>query len=150
ALFLTRSDRTPGTYYLIDMASFKLRKLFDVAEWIRPEQMAEMKPITYKSRDGLTIHGYLTLPPTSAGTNLPMVVHPHGGPLLRDTWEFDPEVQFLANRGYAVLQMNFRGSSGYGKAFREAGYKQWGLKQQDDITDGVKWAIEQGIADPKR
>jgi dipeptidyl aminopeptidase/acylaminoacyl peptidase len=79
-----------------------------------------------------------------------MVVNPHGGPLVRDTWGFDPEVQFLANRGYAVLQMNFRGSAGYGKAFREAGYKQWGLKQQDDITDGVKWTIAQGIADPRR
>jgi dipeptidyl aminopeptidase/acylaminoacyl peptidase len=150
ALVLAYSDRTPGIYYLFDIAGSKLRKLFDVADWIHPSEMAEMKPIEYKSRDGLTIHGYLTLPLKSTGKNLPMVVNPHGGPLTRDVWEFDPAVQFLANRGYAVLQMNFRGSTGYGKTFREAGYKQWGLKQQDDITDGVKWAIAQGIADPKR
>jgi len=150
ALFLARNDRTPGTYYLVDMASSKLRKLFNVADWIHPDQMAEMKPIEYQARDGLTIHGYLTLPRDRPGKNLPMVVNPHGGPLVRDTWGFDPEVQFLANRGYAVLQMNFRGSAGYGKAFREADYKQWGLKQQDDITHGVKWTIAQGIADPRR
>jgi dipeptidyl aminopeptidase/acylaminoacyl peptidase len=150
AIFLASNDRTPGVFYLVDTASGKIKKLSDVAEWIHPEEMCEMRPIQYKARDGLTIHGYLTLPLGSSGKNLPMVVNPHGGPTLRDVWGFDSEVQFLANRGYAVLRVNFRGSAGYGKKFLEAGFKQWGLKQQDDITDGVKWAIDQGIADPKR
>ncbi len=149
-LFLASSDRKPGVFYLLDSATMKMEKLFDKADWIDPEEMAEMKPIQYKSRDGLTIHGYLTLPKGGTGKALPLIVNPHGGPMVRDEWGFDPEVQFFANRGYAVLRMNFRGSPGYGKKFLEAGYKQWGSKQQDDITDGVKWAIEQGIADPKR
>ena len=149
-IFAAQSDRAPGTFYLLNNATLKLEKLFDTAEWISPQEMAEMKPIQYKARDGLLIHGYLTLPPGSTGKALPLIVNPHGGPIARDVWGFDPEVQFFANRGYAVLRMNFRGSSGYGRAFLEAGYRQWGLKQQDDITDGVKWAIEQGIADPKR
>ena len=149
-IFQAFSDRTPGTYHLLHMASNKLEKLFDVAERIKVEQMAEMKPVQYQSRDGLTIHGYLALPLGTSGKNLPLIVNPHGGPWVRDSWIFNPEVQFFANRGYAVLQMNFRGSSGYGKSFLRAGYKQWGRKMQDDITDGVKWAIEQGIADPKR
>jgi dipeptidyl aminopeptidase/acylaminoacyl peptidase len=150
AVFLASSDRSPGTYYLMDTKSMGLEKLFELAEWIHPQDMAEMKPIQYKARDGLTIHGYLTVPNGSSGKNLPMIVNPHGGPQDRDVWGFDPEVQFLANRGYAVLRMNFRGSIGYGESFRKAGNLEWGLKQQDDITDGVKWAIEQGIADPKR
>src|SRR5213075_1501961 len=109
-----------------------------------------MRPIEYKARDGLTIHGYLTLPPESPGKNLPMIVMPHGGPNVRDTWDFDSSVQFLANRGYAVLRMNFRGSTGYGLKFLRAGFKEWGGKMQDDITDGVKWAISEGIADKNR
>src|SRR5207344_3649336 len=92
----------------------------------------------------------LTLPRDSNGKSLPMIVLPHGGPNARDSWGFDQDSQFLANRGYAVLQMNFRGSTGYGRRFLKAGDRQWGLKMQDDVTDGVKWAIEQGIADPKR
>ena len=111
--------------------------------------MAEMKPITYAARDGLTIHGYLTLPVGAEAKNLPVVVNPHGGPWARDRWGFNPEVQFLANRGYAVLQTNFRGSTGYGRAFWEASFRQWGLRMQDDITDGVNYLIEQGIADPE-
>jgi len=150
AIFLARSDRTPGTYYLLDTKSTRLEKLFEKAEWIQPEEMAEMTPIEYKARDGLTIHGYLTLPKGSTGKNLPMIVNPHGGPRARDVWGFDNEVQFLANRGYAVLQVNFRGSTGYGKSFLKAGNRQWGMKQQDDITDGVQWAVQRGIADPKR
>jgi dipeptidyl aminopeptidase/acylaminoacyl peptidase len=150
AVVRASSDRTPGTFYFLDTVNLKMEKLFDLAEWIHADDMAEMKPIEYVARDGLKIHGYLTLPKGSKGKNLPMIVNPHGGPQVRDTWGFDPEVQFFANRGYAVLRMNFRGSPGYGKAFLEAGYKQWGLKQQDDITDGVKWAIAEGIADPKR
>ena len=149
-LFLATSDRNPGTYYLFDTASNKLEELFPTCPRIKPDQMASMTPIQYQARDGLTIHGYLTLPRGSDGRNLPLIVNPHGGPQARDHWGYNPEVQFLASRGYAVLQMNFRGSTGYGRAFQKAGYKQWGLKMQDDITDGVHWAIEKGIADPKR
>ena len=112
--------------------------------------MASMQPIHYKSSDGLTIHGYLTVPVGEKAKNLPVVVNPHGGPWARDYWGYNPEVQFLANRGYAVLQMNFRSSTGYGKEFWTKGFKQWGKKMQDDITDGVQWLISQGIADPKR
>jgi predicted dienelactone hydrolase len=109
-----------------------------------------MKPVTYQSRDGLTIHGYLTLPLGVAAKNLPVVVNPHGGPWARDQWGFNPEVQFLANRGYAVLQVNFRGSTGYGRKFFESSFKQWGRAMQDDVSDGVKWLIAQGIADSSR
>jgi dipeptidyl aminopeptidase/acylaminoacyl peptidase len=121
-----------------------------VAPWLNPDQLAPMKSIEYKSRDGLTIHGYLTLPLGREPKNLPAVVIPHGGPWARDTWGYDPEVQFLANRGYAVLQMNFRGSTGYGRKFWEASFKQWGKTMQDDITDGVQWLTKQGVADPKK
>jgi len=109
-----------------------------------------MKPIQYISRDSITIHGYLTLPVGVKAKNLPVVFNPHGGPWARDYWGFNPEVQFLANRGYAVLQMNFRGSTGYGKNFVNISYKQWGRTMQNDITDGVKWLIDQGIADKNR
>ena len=119
------SDRTLGARYLYDAASKKLTKLAEIAPWLPEGDLAEMKPITYKARDGLTIHGYLTLP-HGDGKNLPLVVNPHGGPWARDSWGYDPEVQFLANRGYGVLQINFRGSTGYGRAFWEASFKQWG------------------------
>jgi dipeptidyl aminopeptidase/acylaminoacyl peptidase len=109
-----------------------------------------MKPYAYKARDGLDIPAYLTLPPGKAAKQLPLVVFPHGGPMARDAMTFNPETQFFANRGYAVFQPNFRGSSGYGKKFMEAGFGQWGLKMQDDVTDGVKKLIADGIVDPKR
>ena len=112
--------------------------------------MAEMKPVEYQARDGVTIHGYLTLPKGRDPKNLPVVVNPHGGPWARDEWGFNPEVQFLANRGYAVFQTNYRGSTGYGRKFWELSFKQWGGAMQDDITDGTKWLIQQGIADPAR
>jgi dipeptidyl aminopeptidase/acylaminoacyl peptidase len=143
-------DRTRGSYYLYDVQSKAIRKLADLGPWLHADQLAEMKPIEYQSRDGLTIHGYLTLPKGRDPKNLPVVVNPHGGPWVRDDWGFNPEVQFLANRGYAVLQTNYRGSSGYGRKFFEAGFKQWGGTMQDDITDGVKWIVQQGTADPKR
>ena len=146
----TYSDKSRGSYYFYDLNSKEFRKLADISPWLKEEYMASMKPIKFTSRDGLTIHGYLTLPKGVEPKNLPVVVNPHGGPWFRDTWGFNPEVQFLANRGYAVLQINFRGSTGYGKKFWEASFKQWGKKMQDDITDGVKWLINQGIADPKR
>ncbi len=145
-----RNDRTRGTYYLYDKAKAKLDKLTDVAPWLDAKQLAEMKPIAYQSRDGLTIHGYLTLPAGVPAKGLPVVVNPHGGPWSRDDWRFNPEVQFLANRGYAVLQINFRGSTGYGRKFWAASFKEWGGKMQDDVSDGVKYLISQGIADPKR
>lgn len=146
----TYSDRSLGAYYFYDKKKDELTKIQDVSPWIDENQMAEIKPISYRSRDGLIIHGYLTLPKGVEAKNLPVVVNPHGGPWARDNWGFNPEVQFLANRGYAVLQMNFRGSTGYGRKFWEASFKQWGLNMQNDITDGVYWLIEQGIADPKR
>lgn len=113
-------------------------------------ELAEPRAIHYLARDGRKIHGYLTLPPGSSGENLPAVLLPHGGPWIRDRLEFNREVLFLASRGYAVLQMNFRGSSGYGNEHMSAGYKRYGLEMQDDITDGAAWLVEQGIADPKR
>ena len=147
----TFSDKTTGSYYLYDRGTKELTLLANVTPWIQPEAMAHMKPIQYKASDGLTIYGYLTLPAGKEDAkNLPVVINPHGGPWARDYWGYNPEVQFLANRGYAVLQMNFRGSVGYGKAFWTKGFKEWGKKMQDDITDGVRWLIDEGIADPKR
>ena len=144
------SDKIRGHYYLYDEIKDRLTFLIDVSPWLDPEKLASMKPIKYKSRDGLTINGYLTLPEGTDGKNLPVVVNPHGGPWSRDVWMFDPESQFLANRGYAVFQMEFRGSTGYGKSFFTKSFKEWGRKMQDDVTDGVQWLISQGIADPKR
>ncbi|MCK4662910.1 MAG: S9 family peptidase [Bacteroidales bacterium] len=146
----TYSDKTRGAYYLYDKNNDKLEKIHDVSPWLDEDVMADMKPIQYTSRDGLTINGYLTLPKGKEHKNLPVVINPHGGPWARDYWGFRPEIQFLANRGFAVLQMNFRGSTGYGKEFWKASFRQWGLTMQDDITDGVNWLIEQGIADKNR
>jgi dipeptidyl aminopeptidase/acylaminoacyl peptidase len=144
------SDRTPGGRYIYDAKADTMTLLAEINSKIAAADMAPMKPISYTSRDGLTIHGYLTLPVGREPKQLPCVVNPHGGPWARDIWGYNPEVQFLANRGYCVLQMNFRGSTGYGRKFWEASFGQWGLKMQDDITDGVQWLIAQGIADPKR
>ncbi|MBL8521786.1 MAG: S9 family peptidase [Betaproteobacteria bacterium] len=146
----TFSDKTRGKRYLYDKAANKFSFLADVSPWLPEAELADMKPVTYTTRDGLTINGYLTLPKGVAAKNLPVVINPHGGPWARDVWRFNPEVQFLANRGYAVFQMNFRGSTGYGRKFWEASFKQWGKKMQDDVTDGVEWLKQQGIADPKR
>lgn len=152
-LVRTYSDRSLGAYYLFDTKKDKLTKLSDVSPWLNEKDLCEMKPIQYQSRDGLTIHGYLTLPKLPRNQpmrRLPVVVNPHGGPWVRDTWGYNPEVQFLANRGYAVLQVNYRGSTGYGRAFWERSFKQWGRAMQNDISDGVQWLINEGIADPKR
>ena len=146
----TFSDRSLGAFYLYDSPSGDLTKLADRAPWLPEDQLSEMKPIEYQAQDGLTIHGYLTLPQGREPKDLPVVINPHGGPWHRDSWTFIPEVQFLANRGVAVMQMNFRGSTGYGRKFWEAGFKEWGGKMQDDITDGVHWLIRRGIADPER
>lgn len=144
------SDRTPGVRYLYDARADTLTQLGEINPWLREADMAEVRPIQFQSRDGLTIHGYVALPPGQEPRNLPCIVNPHGGPWARDSWGYNPELQFLANRGYCVLQLNFRGSTGYGRAFWEAGFGQWGLAMQDDITDGVQWLIDEGIADPAR
>lgn len=149
-LYRTFSDRTLGSYYSYDRKADKVEKIADIAPWLDESKLSEMKPVSYKARDGQTIHGYLTLPQGKDPKNLPVIVNPHGGPWARDSWGFNPEVQFLASRGYAVLQMNFRGSTGYGKEFLYLGNKQWGKAMQDDITDGVKWLIAEGIADKDR
>ena len=150
ALVRTFNDKTRGAYYLYNTETKELSKLADISPWLDPLKMADMIPISYKSRDGLTINGYLTLPKDSSDKNLPVIVNPHGGPWARNRWGFNSEVQFLANRGYAVLQMNFRGSTGYGRNFKEIGFKQWGKTMQDDVTDGVYWLINEGIADKDR
>lgn len=146
----TYTDRNPGSFYLYSIDDDKLVKLSDVNSSLKVENMAEMKPISYKTRDGLTVYGYLTLPRGMPSKNLPVVVMPHGGPDTRNSWGYNSEVQFLASRGYAVFQVNFRGSKGYGKDFWIAGFKEWGAKMQDDITDGVHWLVKQKIADPAR
>ncbi|HTA62572.1 MAG TPA: prolyl oligopeptidase family serine peptidase [Bacteroidia bacterium] len=144
------SDRMPGKTYLYDFITKEIKEAANPCPWIIEKQMSHTKPITYTARDGLLIHGYLTLPIGLEAKNLPVIVHPHGGPWSRDEWGYDSEVQFLANRGYAVLQVNFRGGTGYGKKFYVAGFKQWGGKMQDDITDGIEWLKKEGVADPKR
>jgi dipeptidyl aminopeptidase/acylaminoacyl peptidase len=149
-LITVSSDRSYGSYYFYDLTTGSFTKLADISPWLKEDDLAEMKPIKYIARDGKVINGYLTLPKGVPAKNLPVVINPHGGPWARDEWGFNPEVQFLANRGYAVLQMNFRGSVGYGRKFWESSFKQWGKTMQDDITDGVNWMISQGFADPKR
>jgi dipeptidyl aminopeptidase/acylaminoacyl peptidase len=150
AIVWTGNDRLPAKYHLYDFKTKESKEAANPYPWIEEKQMAHCKPIVYKSRDGLDIHGYLTLPLGIEAKNLPVVVNPHGGPWARDAWYYNNEVQFLVNRGYAVLQMNFRGSTGYGRKFWEASFKEWGRKMQDDITDGVEWLKKEGIADPKR
>ncbi len=148
-LVRTFSDKSRGAYYFYNTKTKNLLKLAEVSPWLNEKDLCDMKPVEFQSRDGLTIHGYLTLPKNAGGKPVPVVVNPHGGPWYRDSWGFNPEVQFLANRGYGVLQINFRGSTGYGKQFWAASFKQWGKKMQDDISDGVEFLIKKGIADPK-
>lgn len=152
-LIYVGNDRTRGAYYFYDVAKDEATKIAETAPWLHEEELVEMHPVTYTTRDGWTIEAYLSFPKGYGPENakgLPVVVNPHGGPWARDVWGYSSEVQFLCNRGYAVFQMNFRGSTGYGRKFLEASYKQWGLAMQDDITDGVNWLIEKGIADPAR
>jgi dipeptidyl aminopeptidase/acylaminoacyl peptidase len=149
----TYSDKSLGAYYIYTTQDNVLEKIVDVSPWIDENEMSNQLPISYNSRDGLNINGYLTLPKgysIETARNLPVVINPHGGPWARDNWGFNPEIQFLANRGFAVLQMNFRGSTGYGRSFWEASFKKWGREMQDDITDGTKWLIDKGIADSSR
>jgi len=151
ALVEVSSDRDPGEFYLFDTVDKKASYLLARREWQDPASMAEVRPVALKSRDGLALHGFLTVPHGSEGKHLPLVVLPHGGPFwVADAWGFEPETQLLAAAGYAVLQVNFRGSSGYGRAFGQAGAREWGGKMQDDVTDATRWAIDQGVADPAR
>jgi dipeptidyl aminopeptidase/acylaminoacyl peptidase len=150
ALLTAASDTDPGERYLFDRTTKKLTLQYKVRERIPREHMAEMKAVRYPSSDALEVPAFLTLPKGVPAKSLPAIVVPHGGPWARDSWGFNNLAQFLANRGYAVLQPNFRGSTGYGKKFLNAGNKQWGDKMQDDVTWGVKYLVAQGIADPKR
>ncbi len=143
-------DRSRGTYYLYDVAQDTVEELFASSPWLEPRDMSPMKPVRIPTSDGFVMQGYLTRPRDASDRPAPLVMNPHGGPWARDSWGFNPEVQFLANRGYAVLQVNFRGSVGFGRKFWEASFGQWGLSMQDDVTRAVQWAIDEGIADPKR
>ena len=149
-LVSANSDTEPGETYLFDRQTKKLTLQYRIRETLNRDYLAPMKAVSYKSSDGLEIPAFLTVPKGVEAKNLPVVIFPHGGPWARDTWGYDTFAQFWANRGYAVLQPNFRGSTGYGKKFIDAGNKQWGDKMQDDITWGVKYLVAQGIADPKR
>lgn len=151
-LIESRSTREPGRYYLFDQQSGDLTAVFYRGPWLNDWKLAEAQPVTIKARDGVSLAGYLTLPPGADGTKkLPFLLLVHGGPHgIRDHFEFNPEVQFLATRGYAVLQVNYRGSSGYGHAFEELAVGEYGHKMQDDLTDAAQWAVARGIADPSR
>ncbi len=151
ALVLAHGDRNPGDFFIFDSTSNKAERLLGRKEWIDPQHVAEVKPVSFKARDGLDIQGYLTVPVGAEAKNAPLIVYIHGGPYgIYDTWGFDQDAQILAAHGYAVLQVNFRGSGNHGRAFELAGRREWGGKMQDDITDATRWAIQQGIADPKR
>jgi dipeptidyl aminopeptidase/acylaminoacyl peptidase len=149
-IIAANADTDPGSTYLYDRTTKKLTLQYQAREKLNRAYLAPMKPVKYPSSDGLQIPAYLTLPKGVEAKNLPAVILPHGGPWYRESWGYDAFAQFLANRGYAVLQPNFRGSTGYGKKFIDAGNKQWGDKMQDDVTWGAKYLIAQGIADPKR
>ena len=150
----TYTDRNPGSFYLYEINKNKLSKLGDLNQDLKPDELCAMQPVAFKARDGMVINGYLTLPLGSNQSNLPLVVMPHDGPFAgaysRNSWGYNSETQFLANRGYAVFQLNYRGSTGYGKDFHSAGFKEVGGKIQDDITDGVEWLISNKTADPKK
>jgi dipeptidyl aminopeptidase/acylaminoacyl peptidase len=148
-LWFAFSDQNAGEYYLFDREKRSFRKVASVMSWLKPAQMAPMLAVKYTARDGLVIHGYLTVPVGHQPKNLPLVVMPHGGPWVRDVWGFHPLVQLLANRGYAVLQMNYRGSPGYGEELFKKAHRQIGREIQDDIEDATRWAIAAGVADPK-
>jgi dipeptidyl aminopeptidase/acylaminoacyl peptidase len=151
ALVAVWSDRNPGDFYVFDTTTNKADYLLSASDWIDPAALASVKPVAFKARDGLDIHGYLTSPVGAEAKNAPLVILIHGGPFgVYDAWRFDPEAQMLAAHGYAVLQVNFRGSGNHGVGFERAGKRQWGGKMQDDITDATKWAIAQGIADASK
>ncbi|WP_115560403.1 alpha/beta hydrolase family protein [Xanthomonas arboricola] len=146
------SDRNNGDYYLFDTVSKKADRVFSRREWFPPDGVPATRQVSFKARDGLVLHGYLTQPlHAQAGKPLPLIVMPHGGPFgIFDKWEFDDDTQLLAAAGYAVLRVNYRGSANYGYAFTQAGAKEWGGRMQDDVTDATRWAIGEGIADASR
>ncbi|MGQ0799673.1 MAG: alpha/beta hydrolase family protein [Pseudomarimonas sp.] len=145
------SDRDAGRLYLFDRKTQRARLLFARKPELDPNTLGATQPFAFNARDGLRLHGFLTLPASGAAKALPLVVMPHGGPFgIDDRWEYDPDVQMLATRGYAVLKVNFRGSGGRGESFQRLGYKQWGGSIQDDIVDATRWAIDNGFADAKR
>lgn len=151
ALVAVTSGRNPGDFYVFDTVAHKADHLLSRGDWFDPEQMATVKPVEFKARDGLQLHGYLTVPHGASAKKMPMIVLPHGGPFgIHDTSDFNRETQLLAKAGYLVLQVNFRGSGNYGRSFQSAGARQWGGKMQDDLTDATRWAIGEGIADPGR
>lgn len=149
-LVLAFSDRHSGAFFLYDSKTNSVRLLGTRLPGLDPARLAPMQPVDFMARDGVKIHGYLTVPKDAESNDLPLVVVPHGGPSARDTWGFDTLVQLLASRGYAVLQPNFRGSTGYGRDFFEMGRREVGGRMQDDIEDATRWAIAAGIADPDR
>ena len=149
-LVAVNSDDGGASYHAYDREAKRGEHLFDARPELADYALAKMKPVSFTSRDGLEVEGYLTLPPGVAPENLPMVLNVHGGPWARDGWGYDPEAQWFANRGYACLQVNFRGSTGYGKEFLNAGNREWGGRMHDDLVDAVGWAVERGVADPER
>lgn len=146
----TYADVSPGNFYLYTRSNGQLDHLSSVNPELAAYHLSPMKPVSYTTRDGLTVSAYLTLPATGTDKHIPVVMMVHGGPMSRDVWGYRPEVQLLASRGYAVMQVNFRGSWGFGKRFTEAGFREWGRKMQDDVSDGVQWLIDNGIADPDK
>jgi dipeptidyl aminopeptidase/acylaminoacyl peptidase len=151
ALVEVFDDRNPGDLFIFDTQAKKVDRFMSRADWLKPDRLAKMVPVYFKARDGVEVEALLTVPAGSDGKNMPLIVNPHGGPFgVQDLWGYNQEVQMMAAHGYAVLQVNFRGSGGYGKAFLELGHKQWGLTMQDDLTDATRWAIDEGIADRNR
>ena len=151
ALVLVDSDRNPGDFFIFDSTNNKAERLLGRKEWIDPQRVAAVKPVSFKARDGIDLQGYLTAPVGAEAKGAPLIVYIHGGPYgIYDIWGFDLDAQMLAAHGYAVLQVNYRGSGNHGHAFTLAGKREWGGKMQDDITDATRWAIQQGIADPAR
>lgn len=148
-LFFVWGDRNPGAWYVLDRKTNKIQLINEAKPWIKSSELAPSIPISFQTRDGLTLHGFYTAPPS--GGMRPLVVMPHGGPHgPYDSWGYDSDAQFLASRGYGVLQINYRGSGGRGKDFMESGYREWGGKMQDDLADGVGYVVEKKLADPSR
>src|SRR5688500_7694492 len=151
ALVTVTGDREPGRFYLLDTVSGDLKVLTKSRPWLNRDSLSEMQPFTMQARDGVTLRGYLTRPKSAGDATVPLVVFPHGGPFgVEDNWGFHDDVQILAVHGYAVLQVNFRGSGGRGRDFMEMGYRQWGGAMQDDLTDATRWAMAQAGIDAKR
>lgn len=149
-IIASSSDQRPTHFYLYHRKNKELTFLFSTQPALEKYPLCQMKPISFQARDGMNLHGYLTLPLNKGTTPVPAVLFVHGGPCCRDSWGLNPVVQWLANRGYAVLQINFRGSSGYGKKYQNAGNREWGAKMHTDLLDGKQWMAQQGIVDPNR